>query len=108
MEIKKINKFRAVFPKEISISIARDESGTFLAQIDTFKGLATEGNSFSELIEMVNDAVKTYFEIPREFLPYMPNYVPPLDIVQKLDVFPIKKIVGSVIFPISASEKAAH
>jgi len=50
---------------------------------------------------MVNDAVKTYFEIPEKLLPYMPNYVPPIRAAQKLDVFPVRSVRENVTLPLA-------
>src|SRR3989344_2317866 len=99
-QIKKINELRALFPSEISVSVLRSEKGDFVAHIHTFKGLVTEGNNFSELVEMVNDAMKTYFEIPEKYIPYMPNYVPPLKAAQAVDVFPVRKVERNLVFPL--------
>ncbi len=106
-EIRKINKLRALFPSSIKVSISRAENGDFLAQIHTFPGIFTEGRSFSELMEMVNDAVRTYFEVPKKLIPYMPTYIPPLQVAQRLDVFPVIKISKNVTLPLSISEKVA-
>ena len=103
-DIQTIQALRASFPQELSVSIMRSEEGKFVARIDTFKGLFTEGNDFSELMEMVNDAVKTYFEVPKKFLSYMPNYIPPLQVAQRLDVFPATEVKETVVFPLSSGE----
>ncbi|MCL4405511.1 MAG: hypothetical protein M1361_02610 [Patescibacteria group bacterium] len=103
-EVEEVNKYRALFPSEIKVSVERSENGDFLATIHTFSGLFTEASSFSELIEMVNDAVKTYFEIPDKFIPYVPNYIPPIEAAQKLDIFPIIQSTQRFVFPLSTSE----
>lgn len=107
-EIKEINRFRALFPREIRVGVVRSENGDFVAQINTFRGLFTEGSNFSELIEMVNDAVKTYYEVPEKFIPYMPNYIPPLEVAQLLDVFPVTNVRKNIVLPISIGEKATR
>jgi len=104
-EIQEINKLRELFPSKIAVSVERSDNGDFLATIHTFKGLFTEGRSFSELMEMVNDAVKTYFEIPEKYIPYMPNYVPPLEVAQQLDIFPVVESKQTFSLPLSISEK---
>lgn len=76
---EEVRKLRALFPEKLEVHITRSEDEGFVARIDNFKGLFTEGDNFSELIEMVNDAVKTYYEIPKKFIPYMPNYIPPFE-----------------------------
>jgi len=100
-EIKEVKKLRGSFPSQINVTISRVEDGTFLARIDTFEGSRTEGNNFSELIEMVNDAVKTYLEVPKKLIPYMPDYVPSIETAQKLNVFPVTQIKENVILPIA-------
>ena len=104
---EEVRKLRALFPQTLAVHITRSEDEGFIARIDTFKGLLTEADNFSELIEMVNDAVKTYYEIPKKFLPYMPNYIPPLEVVRLLDIFPVTKIKKDIVLPISNSEKVA-
>ncbi len=89
-EVKKINKFRSLFPNIISVKVEKS-GGVFLANVKTFPGLITQGRSFSELIEMVNDAVRTYFEVPEKYIPFMPDYKPPLSEAQRLGVFPLSK-----------------
>ncbi len=100
-EIKEVNRLRGLFPSQINVTISRVEDGTFLARVDTFEGARTEGDNFSELIEMVNDVVKTYLEVPEKFLPYMPNYVPSIELAQKLNVFPVALVKENVILPIA-------
>jgi predicted RNase H-like HicB family nuclease len=100
-EIKEINKLRGLFPSQINVSISRVEDGTFLARIDTFEGARTEAGNFSELIEMVNDAVKTYLEVPEKFLSYMPSYIPSIELAQKLNVFPVMEVKENVILPLA-------
>lgn len=87
--IKEVYKLRALFPRKLKVHITRSNDGGFVARIDTFRGFFTEGKNFSELIEMVNDVVKTYHEVPQKLIPYMPNYIPPLVVVKSLDVFPV-------------------
>ena len=88
-QLLEINKLRHLFPKTIGVNVRRSKDGGFIASIKTFPGCATQADSFSELIEMVNDAARTYFEIPKKFLAYMPTYLPPLKVAQKFDQFPI-------------------
>jgi predicted RNase H-like HicB family nuclease len=87
-EAKIIIGFRKQFPKEIDVTIRRLENNGFFAEITTFPGCSTESSTFSELIEMVNDCVRTYFEVPKNYLSLMPTYLPPLKIAKNFDVFP--------------------
>lgn len=93
---------RALFPREIDAKIQRSEDGGFVAEILTFGGhLYTEAETFSELIEMVNDATLTYFEIPRRYAPFMPNYIPPLKTAQEFGIFPVFKKAKEVRLPLA-------
>src|SRR5271157_1750880 len=82
-EIKLVNELIERFPRQISVSVEKYDDG-FLAHIKTFKGCFTQASSYSELMEMVNDAVRSYFEVPEKYLPFMPTYQPPLVEATKL------------------------
>jgi hypothetical protein len=97
-EIKKINKLRSLFPAEITVNVHRSELGKYCAEITTYPGCFTEADSFSGLIEMVNDAARTYFEIPKKYLSFMPNYMPPIELAQKFSIFPFKETTKKLIF----------
>jgi predicted RNase H-like HicB family nuclease len=88
IEEKRIVELRKQFPKKIDVTIRRLENDGFFAEITTFPGCTTESNTFSELIEMVNDCVRTYFEIPQKYVSFMPTYLPPLQVAKDFDVFP--------------------
>lgn len=88
-DINEIYRLRSLFPAEVEVRVRRSADGGFLAEILTFPGVITEADTFSELIEMVNDAVLTYFEIPEKLAPFVPNYLPPLEVAQEFGVFPI-------------------
>ena len=45
---------------------------------------------------MVNDAVKTYFEIPEKYFSFMPEYLAPIEMAQKFNIFPIIKEEGEI------------
>lgn len=87
-EIKKIKELRAEFPAQINVHIRRSEDNGFAAEITTFRGCFTQGDTLSELVEMVNDCVRTYFDIPVKFSSYMPTYLPPVKVAHNLDIFP--------------------
>lgn len=105
-EIEKIQKLRALFPPEIKVRIHRSEDGGFSAEVLTFRGCITEGETFSELIEMINDAVRVYFDVP-EGTPYLPSYLPSIETAQQLDAFPVKKADGEVTMRLPERESAA-
>ena len=90
-DIKEINRLRSLFPKEIGVKVRRSEDGGFVAEVLTFPGVVTEADTFSELIEVVNDALMCYFEIPKKYAQFTANYLPSLELSQKLGIFPVVK-----------------
>lgn len=90
-KIKEVKRLRGLFPKEIKVGVERSEDGGFVAEIKTFPGCFTEAETFSELIEMANDAVITFFDVPETYASFMPSYIPPLKAAQLLNEFPVAK-----------------
>ena len=103
-----INRLRGLFPGVISVNVERSQDGGFFAEVKNFPGCFTEANTFSELIEMVNDAVKTYFDVPDKYLSFMPNYMPPLKQAQRLDAFPVVEKASELKLEIFHREKVAR
>lgn len=63
-------------PSVIRVEIHRGEQEGFWAKVLDLPGCATQASSFPELIEMVNDAVLTYFEVPEKFRDHLGIYIP--------------------------------
>lgn len=95
-EKQEINRLISLFPDKINVRIHRSECGKFCAEIITFRGCFTEADTFSGLLEMINDAVKTYFEVPEKYFSFMPEYLPSISQAQKFNMFPIAKKVESL------------
>lgn len=94
---QKIESFRKLFPKRIEVMVNFSEDGGYWAEVKTFPGCFTQAETFSELIEMVNDAVATILEIPRNYLPYMPTYLPPTSLAEKFNLFPCLRIINNPV-----------
>ncbi len=105
-DVDRIQKLRAVFPPEILARTHRSEDGGFSAEVVTFPGCITEGDTFSELIEMINDAVRTYLEVPERYSPYTPSYLPSIEMAQQLDGFPVRKAEGELAMRLTEREGA--
>lgn len=104
---KEINKFRALFPKEISVLVRRGDNGKYCAEVTTYRGCFTEGNTFSELVEMVNDVVRMYLDVPEKYFQYMPEYFPPLSLAQRFGAFPPISRTVEVDFNIYQNEEVS-
>lgn len=68
-EIKK--KYGIPDQLDFSIEITRD--GWFVAECKSLPGLFTQARSEQELLDMVNDAVLTYFGVPKKESDYIFN-----------------------------------
>ncbi|MBI5045519.1 MAG: hypothetical protein HZC14_00695 [Candidatus Niyogibacteria bacterium] len=88
---KEICRLAKLFPEAVTVRASRSADGGFSAEIITFPNCFTEADTFSELIEMVNDAVYTYFDVPKKLISYMPNYMPPMEVAYHLLGFSVRK-----------------
>ncbi|EKD33147.1 MAG: hypothetical protein ACD_76C00085G0010 [uncultured bacterium] len=52
-------------PESINFSLRVTPDGWFVVTMPDHPGLITEANSHQGLIEMVNDAVLTYYDVPK-------------------------------------------
>lgn len=52
-------------PDTINLSVRLTKEGYFVVTSPDLPGLLTEARDHEELIEMVNDAVLTYFDVPK-------------------------------------------
>jgi predicted RNase H-like HicB family nuclease len=87
-----IQRLRAAFPQQLAVQVARSADGGFVASVISIPGVQTEAESFSELLDMINDAIRTYFEIPAKYLAYMPTYLPSIEMAQQLDAYPVRAV----------------
>lgn len=68
---------RSRIPDGLDVKIRESKDGGYWVEIINIPGCITQANNGEELFAMVNDAVFTYFEIPEEYVPYMPVFLPP-------------------------------
>lgn len=52
-------------PKIIRVKVTKSKNGGFTAVLVDYPGCITYADTPSELVENINDAVLTYFEVPR-------------------------------------------
>jgi predicted RNase H-like HicB family nuclease len=72
---KDIQFYKKLMPGKLSLEIHRTEEG-FWAKVKELPHCYTEAKDFLGLIEMVNDAVFTYLEIPDKFRKVVGFYLP--------------------------------
>lgn len=86
--------YRHRLPAQVGVAM-HEQDGKFFARIE-FDGvtLTTQARRPQELYDMVNDAVYTYFEIPRQYAPLVSRYAPPKELVDRYGIkLPAEKIV---------------
>ncbi len=96
-DIKKIKNLRKKYSNNVRVRVSTAKEGGYIAEILDFPGAITEAETLSELIEMVNDTIATIFEIPKEYIAFMPTYLPPIELINKINEFPRNKIKSKAI-----------
>ena len=82
------------FPDELETRITPSVDGGFVVYVDNLPGCITQGETGQELFEMVNDAVYTYLEIPNEYRPYMPAFLPSEEFRKEFNIkIPNQKVI---------------
>lgn len=63
-------------PDRLDIQIKKSSTGSLYATIKELPGCFTQGDSGPEIYTMINDAIYTYFEVPKEYIPFLSPYMP--------------------------------
>lgn len=97
--LKDLIRFYMILPRNIAVEIHRADEGGFWARVKNVPGCVTQAENFLELVEMINDAVFTYFEVPRKLRNGLGFYVPQLSqkIKEKIKKRQIEKLVGEIV-----------
>ena len=69
-------KYSMILPHKLSVEIYRVEEGGFWAKIKEMPGCNTQGDNFFDLLEMINDAIFTYFDVPKKIRKSLGQYIP--------------------------------
>jgi predicted RNase H-like HicB family nuclease len=75
MNEKILKRYRNLLPQQITVITRKTKLG-FVAEIKEFSHCHTQGKTFFELIEMINDAVFTYLDIPERYRKNLGVYLP--------------------------------
>ena len=65
MNIERLKKYKEILPSRVTVTIEKTEQGLY-AKIEELEHCYTQADNFVELIDMVNDAVFCYLDIPDE------------------------------------------
>jgi len=63
-------------PDRLNVQIRKSSTGSLYATIKELPGCFTQADSGPEIYTMINDAIYTYFEVPREYIPFLNPYMP--------------------------------
>lgn len=82
---KKISKeqkliYKSLLPEKIKVLIYKAKEGGFWARVGTYG--VTQGETLSELFDMITDLVYGYFGIPQKLIRELGSYFP-ADVVRK-------------------------
>jgi|GEM_PF-2584700 len=98
--IEKINKLATLFPRTVKVLFIRFENGRFGAIVPFAGGnIRTEAKSLSELLFMINDAIRAVLKVPKKYWPYVPEYMMTCKLAQELELWPAsrrRKSIGSL------------
>ena len=72
---KDLQFYKKQMPKQVTLNIQKTDEG-FWAKVKELPHCYTQANDFFELIEMVNDAIYTYLEVPDKFRKKVGFYLP--------------------------------
>ena len=80
---KQLLLYKTLLPSRVSVQIYKAEEGGFWAKILELPGCRTQGETLSELIDMMSDAVYSYLGIPSRLRSRLGSYVP-VEIIRKI------------------------
>lgn len=69
-------KYTMFLPHKLSVEIHKAEEGGFWAKVRELPGCNTQGDNFTDLVDMINDAIFTYFDVPQKIRGFLGYYIP--------------------------------
>ena len=73
---KSLQYYKGLLPNTLTVEINRVKEGVFWAKVKELPHCYTQAKDFAELVDMINDAVYTYLEIPKRFRGKVGYYLP--------------------------------
>ena len=92
-----LTALRRKIPDGIDVVIKKSEDGGYFAIIENLPGCITQAETGQELFGMVNDAIYTYLDIPSEYIPYLPNFLPPEKVRKEFNIKIPENFLGQKI-----------
>jgi predicted RNase H-like HicB family nuclease len=72
---KSLQFYKKLMPEQLTLEIHKTDEGLW-AKVKELPHCYTQGKTLFELVEMVNDAIYTYLDIPRKFRKKAGYYLP--------------------------------
>lgn len=73
---KNIESYKKLLPQKITVKVNKSDDGGLWANVKELPHCYSQARNFPELIEMLNDAIYTYLEIPTKFMKELGYYLP--------------------------------
>ena len=73
---KNLQFYKKLLPKRLTVEINKTKEDNLWAKVKELPHCYTQAKNFLELIEMINDAVYTYLEIPNKYKKKVGYYFP--------------------------------
>lgn len=79
LDIDTLNAYRWKKPDTLDVEIKKDDNGTYFARIKNYKddNVVTQAETGKELVEMVNELLYDYLEIPIPYRIHLGYFLPP-------------------------------
>ncbi|MCK5059834.1 MAG: hypothetical protein KAR00_01645 [Candidatus Pacebacteria bacterium] len=102
MSKKDLNFYKSLLPEQITVVVQVTEEG-LVAEIKELENCYTQADNPAELIEMVNDAVFTYLEIPDNFVKQLGIVYLPQKIADELRRIKMQEFCNELIKGVSVT-----
>ena len=92
-------KYSMILPRILNVNVNRAEEDGYWAEIKEMPGCYTQADNFYDLIEMINDAIFTYFDVPKKIRKSLGQYIPEVsENAQKLAMHQkMEEIVNDIV-----------
>lgn len=101
--MESLQHYKSLLPRQITVITTKTKEG-FVAEIKELSHCYTQADNFFELIEMVNDAVFTYFDVPKKYLRDMGIVYLPEKLTNEFKRLQLQKACQELTKDISASK----
>ncbi len=98
-----LQHYKQLLPKKVTVITTKTDNG-FVAEIKEFPNCYTQADNFPELIEMVNDAIFTYLDIPQKYIEKIGIVYLPLALVKEIKRLRFEDACKELTKEISASK----